>query len=118
MFGKRSDGNGKSYWTTLAEGDIAGIEKMLSSKGSGWDDLLKEVRGTELNMRLILKEALSQKEPSVELAPVLNGVFLNWMNLELVSLISRLGMETAELTKKMDDCVKEMRQLAKETKKA
>ncbi|MFC1978992.1 hypothetical protein ACFLVP_03290 [Chloroflexota bacterium] len=41
MFGKRSDGNGNFYWATLTEEDIAGIEKMLGSKGSGWGDLLK-----------------------------------------------------------------------------
>ncbi|MFC1998519.1 hypothetical protein ACFLVR_02615 [Chloroflexota bacterium] len=84
----------------------------------GWSDLLKEVSGAELNMRLILKDALHGKEPSVELAPVLNGVSLNWMNMELVSLISRLGVETATLARKMEDFVKEIRQMVDSIKKA
>jgi hypothetical protein len=114
---RSNNGNDSPYQGMLAEDDFAGLDKLLNNDDSGWSDLLKEVSGAELNMRLILKEALSGKEASMELAPVLNGVFLNWMNLELVSLVSRLGMDTATLAIKMGDFMKEIRQMVEEMKK-
>jgi hypothetical protein len=97
--------NGYPHWAMNINGTPA-----LAVHSSEWADILEEVSGTELEMRLILKKAVAMNETSIEMAPVLNGIFLNWMNLELVSLIARLGMETAKLNKKVDVSIREMRQ--------